>query len=120
MALTVAYQMDHIERINIRGDSTFALLLEGERRGHRQLHYTPDRLAMRALAAELNRGYAPPDDWTGGRVTFSSPNPKVVTGTKESWTLTCLDANGRVKATHQVTVDRGQRAQVGNACTRSK
>jgi hypothetical protein len=61
-----------------------------------------------------------PDDWTGGRVTFSSPNPKVVTGTKESWTLTCLDANGRVKATRQVTVDRGQRAQVGNACTRSK
>jgi hypothetical protein len=61
-----------------------------------------------------------PDDWTGGRVTFSSPNPKVVTGTKESWTLTCLDANGRVKATRQVTVDRGQRAQVGNACNRSK
>jgi hypothetical protein len=61
-----------------------------------------------------------PDDWTGGRVSFSSPNPKVVTGTKESWTLTCLDTNGRVKATRQVTVDRGQRAQVGNACTRSK
>jgi glutathione synthase len=39
--------MDHIARINIRGDSTFALLLEGERRGHRQYHYTPDRLAMR-------------------------------------------------------------------------
>jgi glutathione synthase len=47
MPLKVAYQMDHIARINIRGDSTFALLLEGERRGHRQYHYTPDRLAMR-------------------------------------------------------------------------
>jgi glutathione synthase len=47
MPLTVAYQMDPISRINIRGDSTFALLLEGERRGHRQFHYTPDRLAMR-------------------------------------------------------------------------
>jgi glutathione synthase len=47
MPLTVAFQMDHIARINIRGDSTFALLLEGERRGHRQFHYTPDRLAMR-------------------------------------------------------------------------
>jgi len=47
MTLRVAYQMDHIARINIRGDSTFALMLEGERRGHRQMHYTPDRLVMR-------------------------------------------------------------------------
>jgi glutathione synthase len=47
MALNVAFQMDHIARINIRGDSTFALLLEGQRRGHLQVHYTPDRLAMR-------------------------------------------------------------------------
>jgi hypothetical protein len=61
-----------------------------------------------------------PDDWTGGRVSFSSPNPKVVTGTKESWTLTCLDARGRVKASRQVVVDRGQRAQVGNACSGPK
>ena len=35
MALNVAVQMDPIERINIRGDSTFALLLEAQRRGHR-------------------------------------------------------------------------------------
>jgi len=47
MALKVAYQMDHIARIRIRGDSTFALMLEGERRGHEQYHYTPDRLALR-------------------------------------------------------------------------
>ena len=47
MPLTVAFQMDHIARITIRGDSTFALMLEGERRGHRQYHYTPDRLTMR-------------------------------------------------------------------------
>jgi glutathione synthase len=38
--------MDPIERINIRGDSTFALLLEAQRRGHRLVYYTPDRLAM--------------------------------------------------------------------------
>ncbi len=61
-----------------------------------------------------------PDDWRGGTVSFRSPTPKVETGTKESWTLTCLDANGNVRATSQVTVDRGQRARVGNACTRSK
>jgi glutathione synthase len=46
MALTVAVQMDPIERINIRGDSTFAMLLEAQKRGHRLRYYTPDRLAM--------------------------------------------------------------------------
>ncbi len=48
MPLDVAVQMDPIERINIRGDSTFAMLLEAERRGHALSYYTPDRLAMRA------------------------------------------------------------------------
>jgi glutathione synthase len=43
----VAVQMDPIERINIRGDSTFALLLEAQRRGFEIAYYTPDRLAMR-------------------------------------------------------------------------
>jgi glutathione synthase len=47
MALSVAVQMDPIERINIRGDSTFALLLEAQRRGHALAYYTPDRLAQR-------------------------------------------------------------------------
>ena len=46
MPLNVAVQMDPIERINIRGDSTFALLLEAQKRGHRLSYYTPDRLAM--------------------------------------------------------------------------
>ncbi len=47
MALTVAVQMDPIERINIRGDSTFALLLEAQVRGHSLAYYTPAALAMR-------------------------------------------------------------------------
>jgi glutathione synthase len=46
MSLNVAVQMDPIERINIRGDSTFALLLEAQARGHRLSYYTPDRLAQ--------------------------------------------------------------------------
>src|SRR5262245_43144752 len=46
MRLKVAVQMDPIERINIRGDSTFALLLEAQRRGHTIAYYTPDRLAL--------------------------------------------------------------------------
>lgn len=47
MSLNVAVQMDPIERINIRGDSTFALLLEAQARCHRLSYYTPDRLAQR-------------------------------------------------------------------------
>jgi len=46
MQLNVAVQMDPIERINIRGDSTFALLLEAQQRGHRLSYYTPDRLVL--------------------------------------------------------------------------
>ena len=45
--MQVAFQMDHIARIKIRGDSTFALMLEGQARGHALFHYTPDRLALR-------------------------------------------------------------------------
>ena len=44
--LDVAVQMDPIARINIGGDSTFALLLEAQVRGHRLSYYTPDRMAL--------------------------------------------------------------------------
>jgi glutathione synthase len=47
MKLNVAVQMDPIARINIRGDSTFALLLEAQRRGHGLSYYTPDKLSLR-------------------------------------------------------------------------
>ena len=47
MALKVAFQMDPIERIDIRGDSTFALLLEAQWRGHDMFYYTPDNLSLR-------------------------------------------------------------------------
>jgi glutathione synthase len=47
MRLNVAVQMDPIERINIRGDSTFALLLEAQARAFSMSYYTPDRLVLR-------------------------------------------------------------------------
>src|SRR6201996_200166 len=51
MPLNVAVQMDPIERINIRGDSTFALLLEAQARRHALAYYTPDRMALRGNEA---------------------------------------------------------------------
>src|SRR5690606_38965754 len=53
MPLKVAIQMDHITTISIAGDTTFALALEAQRRGHELWHYTPDRLFQRA-----NRAFA--------------------------------------------------------------
>lgn len=43
--MRIAVQMDPIETINIHGDSTFALMLEAQARGHELLHYTPDQLS---------------------------------------------------------------------------
>ena len=45
--LSVAVQMDPIEAINITGDSTFALMLEAQARGHALFYYTPHTLSMR-------------------------------------------------------------------------
>ncbi|MBJ6132646.1 glutathione synthase [Ochrobactrum sp. Q0168] len=57
MALKVAVQMDHISTINIKGDTTFALSLEAQKRGHELYHYTPDRLSMRdgVVSARLEK-----------------------------------------------------------------
>ncbi|MBB5700407.1 glutathione synthase [Ochrobactrum daejeonense] len=57
MALKVAVQMDHISTVNITGDTTFALSLEAQKRGHELYHYTPDRLSMRdgVVSARLEK-----------------------------------------------------------------
>jgi glutathione synthase len=47
LGLRVAIQMDPIERIDIAGDSTFALALEAQRRGHDLLYYGPRDLSFR-------------------------------------------------------------------------
>lgn len=46
MALKIACQMDPIDRVDIRGDSSFALLIEAQRRGHAIFYYTPDKLTL--------------------------------------------------------------------------
>ncbi|MBL8789019.1 MAG: glutathione synthase [Rhizobiales bacterium] len=47
MGLSVAVQMDPISTIDISGDSTFALMLEAQRRGHSLFHYHVNGLAWR-------------------------------------------------------------------------
>jgi len=47
MSLAVAIQMDPVHQININADSTFALGLEAQHRGHRLFYYEPKDLSMR-------------------------------------------------------------------------
>jgi glutathione synthase len=44
MSLRVAVQMDPLEKINISGDSTFALMLSAQARGHKLYHYLAEDL----------------------------------------------------------------------------
>jgi len=48
MALKVAFQMDPIEAVDIRADSSFRIAIEAQARGHELYFYTPDRLAYQA------------------------------------------------------------------------
>jgi glutathione synthase len=65
MTLAVAIQMDPIEGINVDADSTFALALEAQARGHKLWHYLPAdltfahgevRARMRTLAVKREKG----------------------------------------------------------------
>jgi glutathione synthase len=47
MSLAVAIQMDPIEPIDIDADSSFALALEAQRRGHGLYHYLPKNLFLK-------------------------------------------------------------------------
>ncbi|HSQ99299.1 MAG TPA: glutathione synthase [Sphingomicrobium sp.] len=46
MSLRVAVQMDPLERINIAGDSTFAIMLKAQELGHVLYHYSPEALSF--------------------------------------------------------------------------
>jgi len=46
MSLKVAVQMDPLENIRIGGDTTFAMMLSAQARGHSLFVYTPERLAL--------------------------------------------------------------------------
>ena len=54
--LKVAVQMDPIETINIDGDSTFALMLESQRRGHRLWHYDVRAMSLHEGSGEDRAG----------------------------------------------------------------
>lgn len=79
MKLNVAVQMDPIARINIRGDSTFALLLDAQKRGHSISYYTPDQLSLRGeeLVAPVQKLTV--RDEIGNHFTLGEPNREPMT-----------------------------------------
>ncbi|GIS12299.1 MAG: hypothetical protein CM15mP115_14500 [Alphaproteobacteria bacterium] len=56
MSLRVAIQMDPVESIDIRGDTSFALGLEAQNRGHELHYYLPDSLTLADAGPKLSAG----------------------------------------------------------------
>ncbi len=82
MSLSVAIQMDPVETIDIRGDSSFALALEAQRRGHSLFHYLVDNLSWRQTRVTAY----------GHPVTFRrDPENYVTKGAGETVDLKTLD-----------------------------
>ena len=75
MPLTVAVQMDPIQSIRIAGDTTFALMLEAQARGHRLLYYTPDRLSMQGHRVTARVEPVTVQDVEGAHVTLGGREP---------------------------------------------
>src|SRR5919201_723965 len=73
MKLNVAVQMDPIARINIRGDSTFALMLEAQKRGHGLSYFTPDQLSLRGEELVAPGQGVTVRDGGGNHFTFGDP-----------------------------------------------
>ncbi|PKR88505.1 glutathione synthase [Pleomorphomonas diazotrophica] len=73
MSLSVAVQMDHIASIRLAGDSTFALMLEAQKRGHSLFHYTPDKLTLRSGRVTAAIEPVVVRDEPGNHFTLGSP-----------------------------------------------
>jgi glutathione synthase len=73
MGLNVAVQMDPIAGIDITGDSTFAIMLEAQRRGHKLFHYHVKALALRHGVLSARGEYVEVRDEKGNHFTASAP-----------------------------------------------
>jgi glutathione synthase len=76
MKLNVAVQMDPIAAIDIAGDSTFAMMVEAQRRGHRLFHYHVKSLAWQSGVLSATGEQVEVRDTQGNHVT-SSPSEKI-------------------------------------------
>ena len=73
MTLSVAIQMDPVEAIDIEADSTFALALEAQARGHALFHYLPRHLSLRAGRATASMRPLEVRNRAGDHATLGAP-----------------------------------------------
>ena len=86
MPLKIACQMDPIDRIDIRGDSTFAMLLEAQRRGHELFYYTPPQMTLDGDRLMASGSTLTVEDRVGDHYKLSNPR-KIDLG---SWDVVLL------------------------------
>lgn len=80
MGLKVGFQMDHVSTIQIEGDSTFALGLEAQNRGHTLYHWEPNALQLRNGVVRADIEQMTLKDVKGDHYTLG---PKTVTDLSE-------------------------------------
>ncbi|WP_119273040.1 glutathione synthase [Taklimakanibacter deserti] len=73
MKLRVAVQMDPIESIDIAGDSTFAIMLEAQARGHDLFYYQPKALALKGRTLNASGHPIKLRDEKGSHFTLGGP-----------------------------------------------
>lgn len=79
MGLKIAVQMDHISGIDIAGDSTFAMLLEAQKRGHTLYHYVPNDLMMLDGRVQARLEPLSVRDEKGAHFTLGAPTVTTLT-----------------------------------------
>ncbi len=73
MTLKIACQMDPIASIDVAGDSTLAILLEAQARGHEIFYYTPDQLTLDGNRLVAHGASLTVRDQPGDHFTLSDP-----------------------------------------------
>ena len=122
MTLTVAIQMDPIEKIDITGDSTFALGLEAQKRGHTLFYYGPRDLSwqdgkvtafMRPLAVKNVKG----DHFTLGEASLRDLSDMDVVLMRQDppFDMAYISATHMLERIHPKTLVVNDPAQVRNA-----
>ncbi|MDP6475289.1 MAG: glutathione synthase [Alphaproteobacteria bacterium] len=122
MGIAVAIQMDAMESIDIAGDSTFALALEGQARGHALFHYLPadlslqqGRVVARARALEV-RPEAGNHFTLGGAELFDLANMDVVLMRQDPpFDMAYITATHLLEQIHPKTLVVNDPAHVRNA-----
>ena len=73
MGLKIACQMDPIDKIDTLGDSTFAMLLEAQKRGHELFYYIPQHLTLDGARLFARGATLTVEDKPGDHYKLSNP-----------------------------------------------